>query len=859
MAAPPLERESEAERIRTAIRSAHDSGGVMVTIEGPAGVGKSTLLRHLLDTSDRPAALGICDDLAIPQPLGPFVDIAREHQMFATELDSGTGAFRTFLIDYMTQGFPALIAIEDVHWADQLTIDALAYVGRRIDRARAAVLVTFRSEVPPNSPVRRLLGQVPPDRLMRVQLEELSLAAVKRMAEGSGRDPDHLYALTGGNPFLVTELLAADDAIPQTVADSVGARLAAMPHEAADTAELLSVTTGEVEWEIIESLLPSGSTALADLELNRLVVSTPNGVGYRHELLRQVVADRLTATRKRELHRQILDASLAHNPSPSHLAHHAAGAGDVQILVRSSKEAVEVATEAGAHVEALRHIDNLIPHVETVTERERAEIWDMAARAYWFNQRTDDSLAAAVEAAALWEDLEEPGRWGASLNHASRVEWQLAHPQRANELLLQAIAVLETQPHSPQLAHAYIAQGQRLGMSSRIEEALSVLDRAVESAARTENPLVLGKAYSAREPWRLAVGDSKGARADGDMAAEMLLQCQAQDGLSVLYGNRIAAAINTLNLEHVDDDLEVARRFAERIDSLNLDVVLAAQSGRLHLYRGEWAQAEKNAAWVLEMVEKGMRRCTAATVIAALHGRGGEETALPYLDEAIALAETSNDIQRLGPAAAVAAELTWLGMTDGLEFVQRVWELARVSGFKRWHAEIAVWLRRLGQGAAYAPTGVTGPHQLELDGNFVEAAAEWSELGLPYERALSSAFSGDGKLMARASREMDDLGATASRDRVRQMLREQGYTLRRGASRSTRSNPMGLTRRQMEVLELVAKGLTNAEIGERLFISAKTVDHHISAILTKTGTSTRTEAVRLLRLSTSEAMGRGEA
>jgi DNA-binding CsgD family transcriptional regulator/tetratricopeptide (TPR) repeat protein len=845
MPSPPLEREVAIERIMDVITSAERRGGSVVAIEGPAGIGKSTLLRYVLDEAGRSAVVGICDDLTIPQTLGPFEDMARDSKDFAAALDMGIQVFRRFLVESLVGESAPVLAIEDLHWADQSTIDALAHVGRRIERATAPVIVTFRSGLTQENPVTRLLGQIPSGRLTRITLSELSRSAVNRLAEGSGRDADQLYELTGGNPFLVTELLATDDSLPDTITDSVAARIAALPESATEAAELLAVVPGEIDWEIMESLLGPDSTALADLELEDLATSRPNGVSFRHELLRRAVAEKLTVSRARELHRRVLDACLLHDASPSHIAHHAEGAGDVATLLRFSRLAAETAAEAGAHTEALRHVEIILDHLDDMGPRERADVWDLAAQEYWLNQRTQESYQASQTAASLWEESGDPIRQGSSLNHASRAEWILARPERAASLLDQAVAVLETAPPSTELALAYIGKGQQLGLSSRIHEALSALNQAVELADTSGDPLVIGMAHSAREPWRMALGEEEESRADGDLALGIFRDRHAHDELSVLYGNRIAGAINTLMLGHVDDDLRDAAAFAEGIDSLNLEIMLAGQTCRLHLHRAEWGTAAEDAEKVLRTVETGVRRCSAVTVMSLLKGRMGDPEALDHLEEAIRLAETSNDIQRLGPAGAAAAELTWLGMTNELSFLDRVWRLARRSGFVRWSSEIAVWLRRLGVEVT-PPDAGPSPLRHELNGDHAEAAAVWKQLRFPYEACVSLTFSDDPHLMAEAARTMEDLGAAASRDRVRQMLRDRGISLGRGRSRSTRDNPAGLTRRQMEVLELLAQDLTNAEIADRLFISPKTVDHHVSAILTRMGVATRSQAAALL-------------
>jgi DNA-binding CsgD family transcriptional regulator len=146
------------------------------------------------------------------------------------------------------------------------------------------------------------------------------------------------------------------------------------------------------------------------------------------------------------------------------------------------------------------------------------------------------------------------------------------------------------------------------------------------------------------------------------------------------------------------------------------------------------------------------------------------------------------------------------------------------------------------------PEGAAEPFQLQIEGRWQAAAEAWARIGCPYERALATADSGEREPMQEALSILQELGAAAVAARVTRELRMRGVrNLPRGPLRSTRQNPLGLTNRQMDVLALLTEGMSNAEIGDRLFISPKTVDHHVSAILAKLGVRSRTEAAAISR------------
>jgi DNA-binding NarL/FixJ family response regulator len=155
--------------------------------------------------------------------------------------------------------------------------------------------------------------------------------------------------------------------------------------------------------------------------------------------------------------------------------------------------------------------------------------------------------------------------------------------------------------------------------------------------------------------------------------------------------------------------------------------------------------------------------------------------------------------------------------------------------------ELAVWRRRCG--IKDDAIDVAQPYAAELGGEHERAAELWTELGCPYEAALALAGAGGEDALRGALTALQELGATPASAIVARRLRERGVRgLPRGPRAATRQNPAGLTARELEVLKLIAQGLRNAQIAERLFVSEKTVDHHVSAILRKLEVGNRGEA-----------------
>jgi DNA-binding CsgD family transcriptional regulator len=200
------------------------------------------------------------------------------------------------------------------------------------------------------------------------------------------------------------------------------------------------------------------------------------------------------------------------------------------------------------------------------------------------------------------------------------------------------------------------------------------------------------------------------------------------------------------------------------------------------------------------------------------------------------------------PVAAAITEFSWLTgvLDDRLAQCRELLADGPIEGLEWSRGELAAWLRRLGDTVDTA--GVAGPYRLLLEGAYVAAADEFHRLSMPYDAALALVDSGDPANAARALDILDRLGADAVASKVRRELRTQGVTAVPARRRSaTLANPAGLTARQVEVLRLLDDGLTNSELAERLYLSVKTVDHHVSAILNKLDVSKRRDAVRRAR------------
>jgi DNA-binding CsgD family transcriptional regulator len=230
------------------------------------------------------------------------------------------------------------------------------------------------------------------------------------------------------------------------------------------------------------------------------------------------------------------------------------------------------------------------------------------------------------------------------------------------------------------------------------------------------------------------------------------------------------------------------------------------------------------------------------------HGKFEEASVM--ITEAKAMVMATHEVQRIIPVLTAALELCWLSRQvipkDDISIAEATLFYEKNNSWQ--YTELAYWMHKCGvKEITDSLVEFTAPFEVERRGNWKAAAELWKKTDRPYEQALAM-FEGDDKHQKEALRILSELGASATHEMLRSRLRHRGVkNIPRGPRQSTRSNPAQLTNRQIDVLNLLKEGMQNAEIAGKLFISAKTVDHHISSILSKLNVNTRTKAVSAAR------------
>jgi DNA-binding CsgD family transcriptional regulator/tetratricopeptide (TPR) repeat protein len=847
-----LERERELAELGAAAREAMEGRGSVVLVTGEAGIGKSSLVdsaRSVLPAEGR-LLVGFCDDLATPRVLGPLRDLTgRVGTALTAALESGDRGrvFEALRVELDWPHHPTVLVVEDVHWADDATLDALRYLVRRVAAMPVVLVLTYRDdELTPQHPLRQLLGLVAgTPGVRRLRLARLSPAAVRRLGADRRIDADRVFLVTSGNPFFVTEVLAAGDvdAVPATVAEAVAARLSMLDPAGRTALGRLAVVPSAVERWLVEAVVPDGLDGLADAEQRGVLTVSPRRIAFRHELMRRAIVDSMPAAQRVAANREVLAALLGREGVDlSRIVHHAAEAGDEDVVIRYAPAAAREAAAAGSHREAVAHYQLVLEHRAAFQAAERADLLEGFAVECYTLGVSDAAVRAQEEAVRLRREVGDRRALGLALRWLSRMHWWAGWPLPAERCAAEAIDVLTTAGDAAALALALSNQSQLHILAGRTAPTVEVGQRAVDMARALGATAVLTHALNNVGMARWYQGRDVEGRALLDESLEVALRAGEFDHACRAYCNIAWHLIDNLHFDEAAGILAEGIEVAERAEFLSFLKYMHVCLGRIALGRGEWDIADSEAEWAMDSPPN--MRCAGLFVRGRVRLRRG----LPDGDEIVAgaweLARRIGEPQRLGPAGAAMAEAAWLrgdGPAAGRELVE-AYELVRGRDAPAYAADFGYWLRRLGVDVVVDDTGY--PHADQAAGRWRQAARVWQAAGCRYEHADALSNSADPADLLAALTILDELGAEPLARRVRRQLRDRGVArVPRGPIAATRDNPAGLTGRQVEVLRLLAEGLSNAEIAARLVLSVRTVDTHVAAVMEKLAARTRHDAV----------------
>ncbi|MFQ6170013.1 ATP-binding protein [Oryzobacter sp. R7] len=864
-----VERAEQLAAVEAWLSDAARGHGRLVYVCGEAGVGKTTLVRAAVERADGRArvALAGCDGSATPSALAPLAELATQLPGVVWSPDRGRHELFAAFLDVLraAEEGPILVVVEDVHWADEATLDLVRHLARRVDTCHALVLVTYRGEeVPATTGLRVLLGDTASaSGVRRIDVAGLTSRAVADLAAAHARehpdsppvDPVRLHAVTGGNAFFVTEVLRGGSAgVPPTVRDAVLARVARLPEGAQRAIEVVALAGARVEAGLVEGLLADGLAALDEPLARGLLVERGGELAFRHELGRLAVLGEVPVGRRLHVHRRLLAALREVEADPARIAHHADAAGDSAVAVEFASLAGDHAARLGAHREAAAQYRRALDHAARLPDDKldaahRAALsWSLGYELY-VTGRIEEAIASVEAARDIWSAVGDDLRVGDSWRCLSRLSWFAGRGEEAERLGAVAVEALSG-PATTELGLALSNRAQLRMLSTDLEgtrtwgrRALDVAEALDEGPGRTE---VRVHALTNLGTMEVVVGELARGTAMLTESLSAARDHELHEHAARAYCNLASSAVAQRRHADARRWLEEGMGYCTDRDLDSWTQYLRGWRAAHHLDRGEHAEAGRLAAEVLgDASVSSVGVVEPLVVLAHVRARLGEPEVAGLVARARDLADGMRELQRVAPVVALECELAWLrgDPQEAARLARAAWPVAEETDCPWNRGALARWMVdvRVAEAGPLAP-----PYAAEVAGDWAHAASIWADLESPFDRGLALARSGERDLLVEAVGVFEQTGARCAAARARAELRAHGWPAPRPPREprvGTRAHPMGLTPREADVLDLLADGLSDAEIAQRLVISRRTAEHHVASILAKTGARGRRDLV----------------
>ncbi|MBX2849982.1 MAG: LuxR C-terminal-related transcriptional regulator [Acidiferrobacterales bacterium] len=905
-----LERESAIAKFSQSTKNLSRSGGV-VLVAGEAGIGKTSLLEQVraIHNKDFEFCWSGCEPLFTPRPFGPLYDFAIQHnESLLKSLDRQEPAHTIFASLYKSLEAlhtPLIWVIEDLHWADQATIDLLKYVARRICFVKCLLVISYRDDdIETQSALSTLLGLLPSAHTIRLALPPLTKNAIMQLAQNTPHNPEHLYQITAGNPFFVTELIASESHdhdqgnipnVPASVRDAINARLVNLVRPERDFLEFLSLIPNSIPLSILRHIAgqESETLAMACVARNLLHLDTKGRIRFRHELARLGTLATVPINQQHTVHMRILKALEAREDIDlAWVLHHAEGALDAERVLKYAPVAARAAADLGAHKEAADYLSKALKFVEEAETEQAAQLYeDWAYEVGLATQIDDKVIKARQHAITLWRALGRKDKVGENLRWLSRLHWYCGRSAEADRFANEAIKLFESIPASSELAMAYSMRAQLDMLNDRLVEAVCWGNKALE--LEQQHPCLQVRVHALNN-----VGTA--LLFDGDESGEPLLtqslelanQYALHEDAARVYTNYSDYCLRYKKLAQAETLTSEGIAYDTAHDLDSWTYYLVGLQAYLRLEQGRLIDAETISAGVQGLPNQTLlMKLPALTVLAKASMRLGRNNAQALLQTATDNAQATDEMQYIIPCRLAQLEYAWLTGNRDSALAELAWlcELQH-SLLDPWrYGEIMTWIKRFdlyskSEESTHSAKNlncqldtcsfanhsialkaiteeiqtehaIAKPYRLELQGRISEATDAWLKLGMPYNAALSLIHSIDSSIesniegqLQQANQLLSQIGAQAAIQALYSRAQEHDLLdslpkRSRGPYKQARKHPAGLTAKEQQVLAQIVTGASNHDIAETLSRSKRTIENHVSSILKKLNVNSRIEAI----------------
>ncbi|HET9224083.1 MAG TPA: AAA family ATPase [Roseiflexaceae bacterium] len=832
-----LERDHALCQLDAALKDSIAGQGRIVLVSGEAGIGKTALIDRFtaVHRASSRVLWGACDALFTPRPLGPLYDIAAQMQgdllTLLTAQANRADLFGSFLNDLRQH--PSIVVFEDVHWADDATLDIIKFLGRRMQAVPSVIILTYRDdEIGLSHPLRLVLGDLARfGATRRIPLSPLSEQAVRQLIGDRVLDPAALHRQTGGNPFFVTETIASGaSGIPSSVRDAVLARAARLSAAGRTVLEAAAVIGLRIEPPLLAEVVGAESLAVDECMDIGMLVGQGEVLAFRHELARQTILEAISPQQRLILHRLVLERLRGSPASGNHLArlvHHAQAANDPEAVCRYAPAAARCAAAVSAHREAAAHYALALRFAHDLPSNEYALLLEAYAQECNITDQRLEGIAARRKALELWRTLGNTLKQGENLALLAVMHSGIGQTAEAEQVNWAAIELLEALPPSRELALAYRTQATLRMFSQDTAEAIAWGEKAIALAERFQDYETLAMADNVIGYAQIVFDYEQGRQ-----CLERSLAVARQAGLELrianAYANLGSASGEVYQFLRAERDLSEGIAFTLERDLDAARLYMQAWLALTHLHLGHWSEAADVAASLLDCPGvSAISRIVALVAIGRLRARRGDPGVAEALDEALELAEQTGHLQRLGPVRIARAEAAWLA-GDRVRLAvesQAVYDLAVAKRHPWFAGELSFWRWRAGDRASLS-AWMAHPFVRQIEGDWRAAASEWEQLGCPYEQAIAL-MDGDHAAQLLALEIYNQLGALPAAEMVQQKLRAIPER------RREREIFGGLTARERVVATLIAQGKSNREIAAAMTVHVKTIETYVTRILNK--------------------------